>query len=306
MKYFKFNRALSVMLPILFFAVLGLYAAPVLTVDPAIALSIGAGIGILSQVANHYLPYMAGMLGLNYTNNTAARETLRKAKDVLYNSMLDKFFDKYGDNPTARKNCLDWVDNRKWSQSEIRLEVELNTTSSNFLFGVTTLDQNSTGVRFNTENRLDPQDTLIASEHAMYLGNPTSRIDTTYDLFSYANAVAFPAADLPSLRGTFFKQGYLYCTADKDVIIPYRGMLAHYKANQTQQTAALGAGSPQDQVNGSEDGFITDEPNLYVIGSKGYKPSLIMPVALASLTNAFTRAVLIFRGNLAQNSTVIN
>lgn len=302
------KRFLLAVMPILFFATLSAYAAPVLHVDPVTALAIGASIGVLLNVINYYVPSAAagGILSLNYNNNIAARDTLRKAKEVLFNSMLDKFITKYGDNPDARIACQGWVDSRKWSQNEIRLEVELNTTTSNYLFAVTTNDQNTTGVKFITEQRLDLQDTLVASEYAIFLANPSSRDDVTFDLFSYANAVAFAAADLPSLRGTFYKQGYFYCTADKDVIIPYRGLLAHYKANQTQQTAALGAGSPQDQVDGSEDGFITDEPNMYIIGSKGYKPSIILPKALASLTNAFTRAVIIFRGNLAQNSTTIN
>lgn len=307
MKPSFFKKFVLVIMPVLFFATLGAYAAPLLAIDPVISLFVGAGVGLSLVLANHYVPLTAaGVLSLNYTNNIAARDTLRKSKEVLFNSMLDKFITKYGDNDSARTECLKWVDNRKWSQSELRLEVELNTTTSNFLFAVTNSDQNTTGVKFNTENRLDQQDTLVCSEYAIFLANPTSRTDTTFDLFSYANAVAFAAADLPSLRGTFFKQGFFYCTADKDVIIPYRGLLAHYNANQIQQTAALGAGSPQDQVRGAEDGFITDEPNMYVIGSKGYKPSIILPTALASLTNTFTRAVLLLRGNLAQNSTSIN
>lgn len=300
------KKFLSVLMPVLFFATLGVYAAPLVSASPEVGLIVGAVIGMISHtLSSHLATY--NMLSLNYNNNIAARDTLRKSKEVLFNSMLNKFQDKYpGDPMRAQNECMAWVDNRKWSQSEIRLEVELNTTSSNFLFAVTQQDQNTTGFRFITEQRLDLQDTLVASEHSVFLANPTSRDDVNFDLFSYANAVAFAAADIAPLRGDFFKNGFLYVTADKDVIIPYRGLLSHYNANQTQQTAALGAASPQDEVKGVEDGFITDEPNLYIIGSKGYRPSIILPKALSSLTNEFTRAVLIFRGNLAQNSTVIN
>lgn len=268
---------------------------------PAIGAAV-VGIGALAQFAPDW---EIGTLGLNYTNNIAARDTLRKSKEVLFAAMYDKFVSKYGPDRAADE-CMAWVNNRKWSQSEIRLEVELNATSTNFLFGVTTNDQNSTGVIFPTENRLDMQDTLIVSEHAVFLANPASRTDVNFNLFSYANTQAFAAADIAGLTNTFFKNGSLYCTADKDVIIPYRGLIAHYNANETQQTAALGAGSPQDEVHSSEDGFITDEPNWYVIGTKGYKPSIVLKNALPSVTNSFTRAVLILRGNLAQNSTNMN
>lgn len=298
------KKFLLVALPLLFFSVLGLYAAPLFSISPETALFAGGSVGVGIVLIELFAKEQAETLSLNYNNNIAARDSLRKAKDVLFNSMWDKFLDKTkGDERAAKMLGEDWVNNRKWSQSEVRLEVELNTQTSNFLFALTNNDQNTNGLIFRTEQRLDSQDTLVASEYGVFLGNPTSRDDTTYDVFSYANIVAFAAADIPGLRGTFFKNGSFYCTADKDVVIPYRGLIAHYKANQTQQTAALGAGSPQDQVDGSEDGYITAEPNFYLIGTKGYRPQIVMKTALTSLTNQFTRAIIIFRGNLAQNST---
>jgi hypothetical protein len=92
---------------------------------------------------------------------------------------------------------------------------------------------------------------------------------------------------------------------NNDVIIPFRGLLNHWYKPQTQQTAALGPASPQDQFRGAEDGFITQEPNLLLIGSKAYVPQIELPAALSSAAE-FLRCVLIFRGILAQNSTVIN
>ena len=50
---------------------------------------------------------------------------------------------------------------------------------------------------------------------------------------------------------------------------------------------------------------LTPTGNLLLIGSKNYQPEIVLPGALASAA-AFLRAVLVYRGVLAQNSTVIN
>jgi hypothetical protein len=92
---------------------------------------------------------------------------------------------------------------------------------------------------------------------------------------------------------------------NNDVVIPYRGLFNHWYKPQTQQTAALGAGSPGDQIRGAEDGMITFEPNAILIGSKGYQPQIVLPAAMASAAQ-FLRCILIFRGILAQNSTVVS
>jgi len=74
---------------------------------------------------------------------------------------------------------------------------------------------------------------------------------------------------------------------------------------QTQQTDDLGVDSPNDEIRGSEDGFITVEPNIVLIGSKANVITLKLPKALTAV-DAGTRAVLILRGIYAQNSTVVS
>ena len=220
------------------------------------------------------------------------------AKQILYNSWIESF---KGDSAA----CMNWVNNRKLSQGEIRLEVELNTANNRFVFGVTPNQNNSTGVIFNTENRLKLQDSLIVSEYGLYVAQPTSRVDTAYTLQTYGNTQVFAAADAAALDSTFYSNGFFSTKVNNDVVIPYRGLLNHWYKPQTQQTAAIGAGSPKDQFRGAEDGLITQEPNILLIGSKDYVPELVLPGALASAA-AFLRCVLIYKGILAQNSTVIN
>jgi hypothetical protein len=235
---------------------------------------------------------------MNNTNNMSARMSFDIAKQILYASWIDSFA---GDS----KKCQDWVNSRKLAQSEIRIEVELTTGGNTFTFGVTPNQQNTTGVIFNTENRLNLQDSLIASEYGIFVGQPSSRTDTAWVLNTYGNTQNFAAADAAALDSTFYSNGSFLMKVNNDVILPYRGLFNHWYKPQTQQTAALGAGSPKDQIRGAEDGTVTLEPNIYLIGSKNYVPQIQMPANLASAA-AFLRCALIFRGVLAQNSTVVN
>lgn len=235
---------------------------------------------------------------MNSTNNASARSSFEIARQILFNSWIGSF---QGD----QKACWDWVNNRKLSQTDLRLEVELNTVNNRFVFGVTPNQASSTNVVFNTENRLNLQDSLIVSEYALFVAQPTSRTDTAFVLNTYGNTQVFAAADAAALDSTFYSNGYLQTKVNNDVIIPYRALFNHWYKPQTQQTAALGAGSPKDQLRGAEDGFVTQEPNLLLIGSKNYQPEIVLPSALASAAE-FLRAVLVYRGVLAQNSTVIN
>ncbi len=235
---------------------------------------------------------------MNSTNNASARMSYEIAQQILFNSWIESF---HGDTAACRR----WVNDRKLSQHEIRLEVELNVANNRFVFGVTANQANSTNVIFNTENRLTLQDSLVVSEYAVFVAQPTSRTDTTFVLNTYGNTQVFAAADAAALDSTLYSNGFLSTKVNNDVIIPYRALFNHWYKPQTQQTAALGPAAPKDQLRGAEDGFITQEPNLLLIGSKNYQPEIVLPGALASAA-AFERAILVYRGILAQNSTVIN
>lgn len=235
---------------------------------------------------------------MNNTNNMSARMSFDNARKVLFDAWIGSF-----KNDAAA--CQQWVDGRKLSQSEIRLEVQLNVTNARFVFGVTANQANSTNVIFPTEQRLALQDSLIVSEYGIFVANPTSLVDTAFQLLTYGNTNVFAAASAAALDSEFYSNGYFRTLVNNDVVIPYRGLFNHWYKPQTQQTAALGPGSPKDQIRGAEDGCITQEPNLLLIGSKNYQPEIVLHNALTTV-DAFERAVLIYRGVLAQNSTVIN
>jgi len=244
---------------------------------------------------------------MNNTNNQSARMSYDIAKDVLFKSWIESFRNANPGNEVKAKNdCWAWVNNRKLSQSEIRLEVGLNTTNTNFVFGVTPQQANSSNLVFPTERRLALQDSLIVSEYGIYVAAPASNADVNFKLLTYGNPNVFTTAgSFGALDGTFYSSGYFQMGVNNDTIIPYRGLFNHYYRPQTQQIAAIAVGAVGDQLRGAEDAQITQEPNLLLIGSKNYVPQIVLPLALAAVT-ANSRAILIFRGVLAQNSTVIN
>ena len=242
---------------------------------------------------------------MNSTNNISARAAFENAKKMFYNAFRDKF------SPGAMgdSECARFVNNLKLSQSEIRTEVQLTTTANNFTFGLTT-QQSSTGqtAPFNTEQRLNLQDSLCVSEYGLFVAKPTSATDTTYVLNTYGNASIFSTANVAAaINGTLFANGQFKMTCNNDVLIPARGLFNHYYVPQTQNAVGVTAQTvfPIDQKRGAEDGFITSEPNLVLVGSKNYIPQIVLPAALAAV-ETYQRAVLVFRGILAQNSTVVS
>jgi hypothetical protein len=243
---------------------------------------------------------------MNNTNNASARATYQMAKQILYESWIGSFA---AANPNAADGgsaaCWAWVNNRKLSQGEIRLEVALSTVNNTFVFGMTNTQPNTTNLIFATEQRLNLQDTLIAAEYGIFVAKTAGQNDTTYRIRTYGNTQDFTAPSAAAIDSTFYDNGSFQMKVNNDVVIPYRGLFNHHYLPQTQETAALGAGSPGDQIRGAEDGFVTQEPNILLIGSKGYVPMINLVANMASV-DANSRAILIFRGINAQNSTSIN
>lgn len=237
---------------------------------------------------------------MNNTNNASARDSYLMAKNTFFKAWLPSF-------KGNEQECRAYVESLKLSQHEIRLEVGLAAGTTNFKFALTPNQANTSNLQFLTENRLEMQDTLVANEYGIFIAQTAGQNDTGYNLRTYPNTQDFPAAaDAATLRTTFYSNGFFRMTCNNDVILPYRGLWNHLYKPQTQQTAALGAASPDDQVRGAEDGMITMEPNILLVGSKGYVPEIVLKAGLTAGLAANIRAILIFRGVLAQNSTSVS
>lgn len=238
---------------------------------------------------------------MNNTNNLSARASYAVAREMFYKNFRDKF--------ATDHECWAFVNSLKLSQSEIRLEVGLTATSSQFNFAMTANQTNTGNVTFNTENRLRLQDSLCVSEYGIFVAKPSSATATNYNLLTYANPNIFTTANVAAaLDGTFYNNGYLSVNCNNDVLIPYRGLINHRYVPQTQQSGVTASATVPlyaDQIRGAEDGFITQEPNLILVGTKNYQVSINLPGNLAAVETT-QRAILIFRGVLAQNSTVVS
>lgn len=241
---------------------------------------------------------------MNNSNNQSARESFVHAKKMFFKAFRDKFgpVGQAGDQA-----CQNFVDSLKLSQSEIRLEVGLDANKSAFVFGVTPNQANSSNTVFLTEQRLNLQDTFCINEYGIFVGFPPAVDSALWQLQTHGNPLVFTGANVASeIDGTLFNNGNFQMNCNNDVIMPYRGLFNHWYRAQTQQTAAFGAGSPLDQIRGAEDGMITDEPNLVLVGSKNYVPQINLKKSMATGTFTTERAILMFRGILAQNSTVVS
>jgi hypothetical protein len=195
----------------------------------------------------------------------------------------------------------------KLTQSDLVLEQQLNIAFSNYTFPVLTNNNGPANTLFNTEIRLNQQDTLIAGAWGFFLGEPLSVIDTTIIWHSYPNPLSFAAVGEAAALETIYNS-YAQVLVNNDVVFPVWHMSRNRLVPQTQRnTAATALGSyAYDQIDLSSDGFFPLEPNLNIIGSKNTVVSLKMPAAVAVIGVAgFTRMRMHYRGLLAQNSTII-
>jgi hypothetical protein len=235
---------------------------------------------------------------MNNTNNISARQSYERSRNMFAMAMLDKF-------QGNMQKATEWANSLKLSQSEIRLECGFSTTSTTFNFGLTQNQKNTANVQYATEERLTMQDSLCCNEYGVYVAQTAGDQDAAYQMRTYGNQIDFGAAFANQLDQVFFNNGNLAITCNKDIIMPYRSLFNHLYRPQTQQTAALGANSPGDEIRGCESGMITAEPNFVLIGSKGYNIQINLKAALSAATSN-SRIIIWFRGVLAQNSTSVS
>lgn len=190
------------------------------------------------------------------------------------------------------------VNTFKLTQSYIRLEQPLAAGPTIFNFPLLA----NQGNPFNTEVRLNLQDSFVISQIGIFVAGPTSTTDAAFKLYAYPNFFLFAANAAPM---QVLYNGKLSISVNNNVILPAWDIQRHWVTNQVQQNAAIAAAVFQDEYNGSEDGYYSCEPNLVLVGSKNYQISIQIPAGIASVL-ANSRVAVVFRGILAQNSTVVS
>jgi len=201
----------------------------------------------------------------------------------------------FGDDPRIN------IENFKLTQSFLRLEQPLVALSTLYTFPVL-VNQSPLN---NTEQRLNLQDSFVISEVGIFTGVATSATDAAWDLKSYPNFFLYAANTGPM---SALYSGKLIISVNNNTIVPAWDVARHRFVGQTQQNAALAAaaaGPFSDQVDQSLNGWYPMEPNVVLIGSKNYVVQIQLPVGISAVT-ANSRVVVMFRGILAQNSTVVS
>lgn len=270
--------------------------AAMLTVAPHLSAADPLVTGVVLLVAtpivlNLVTPYVnTGILG---ANTIGARLVYENAKVAL-----NKAFPlKPGEQRAQASELV------KLTQGFLRLEraIAAGITSYEFPMFINQVAQQQ-GIMFNTEYRLNQQDSFITSEVGIFLGAPASSVDASFLLDTYPNPDRYGANAVP-MQAVY--NGSLNVTVNGDILIPIWDLTRHYYAPETQATAAPGVGSPIDQKRLSDDGFYPMEPNVVFIGSKKNTIKIDLPAAPASFL-ANSRIIIMFRGVLAQNSTVVS
>jgi hypothetical protein len=195
------------------------------------------------------------------------------------------------------------------SQSYLRLETGLVAGNTQYKFDVL-VNENTQSTNFNTQLKLNLQDSFIVSQIGFFVCAPASATDASYRLLTYPNKTAF-TTNATALNTLY--NGYMSLTINQRTIIPNWDLYKHLDVPTTQQNMVTGtfastAGAgllAEDQNNAGDFGFFPCEPNIVLVGSKKNDLTVTIPSGLATVT-ANSRLVCIFRGILAQNTTSVN
>jgi len=187
------------------------------------------------------------------------------------------------------------------TQGDLRFEQFLVAGNTQYTFE--TLNQASANTT-NMEDRLRLQDAFVISAIKIGTGAPSSSTDNTFMIDSYPNTQKYGANAAPLYA--FWNAGLLSISVNNSIILPKWSVYRHYNAAQTQQTAALGANSPGDQDAGATDGWFPVEPNISLIGQKNSQMFINLKGAGLTTIQANSRAIIMVRGVLAQNLTVVS
>ena len=215
---------------------------------------------------------------------------------VVFDNARAALVKAFGDDPSVLNTAI-------LTQSYLRFEQPLVVNQTQYTFNV--LDQGSANTT-NTEKRLRLQDSFVISNILICTGAPSSATDNTFLPDTYSNTQKYTAAGAQAALQAFWNAGNFSISVNNNVIVPSWDIFRHYNANQTQQTAALGAASPQDQSAGALDGWYPCEPNISLIGQKNNVLSINLLGAGLAAIQTNSRAIIILRGVLAQNVTVVS
>ena len=187
------------------------------------------------------------------------------------------------------------------TQSTLRMEQPLTANQNLYTFPVLVNIQNQ-AQPFPTEIRLQQQDSFVITEVGIFLALSTGTTDTTFQLKTYTNPFVFTnATQMTSL----YNNGVMKLMIDNDQWINNWDLWRHWYSPETQATAAPGANSPIDQFMGADYGWYPMQPFTFLTGAQNIELTIRLNNQAPTAVDANSRLIIMFRGVLAQNSTVI-
>lgn len=197
------------------------------------------------------------------------------------------------------------VTNVKLTQSDLRLEQQMSTSKTTYIFAILNNNNGPSNTVFPTEVRLTQQDSFVASQLGFFIAKPSGVTDCAFIVHSYPSPVTFSTTGTAAAAETLYNS-LLAIMVNNDNVLPVWHLGRHRSVPQSQQqTGAANANNiAQDQIDLSSDGFVPVEPNILLIGSKNSVITMTLPSGLAAV-ETFQRSIIWFRGLLAQNSTIL-
>jgi len=200
---------------------------------------------------------------------------------------------------TYRMSEQDVIDQFRPTQSRLRLEQLAVTTSATYNFKALV----NQGNPFNTEVRLNLQDTFVPTHVGFYMGAPTSSTDSAWIPQTYLNPFVFGAANAAAMNSIY--NGNMSIMLNNDQYVNNWPIMWHWQSPQTQQTAAAGAGSPLDEFDGDSYSLRSMQPFVLLVGSQNIQIQIALQNAPTQVL-ANSRLMLVYDGILFQNSTVVS
>jgi hypothetical protein len=232
-------------------------------------------------------------------NPQAARDDFQNAAKIFQNAVNLK----RSKDPDIKKQYPlalgDIIEMYQLTQSTLRLEQPIVLTSPLYTFPISVTQQGAQAP-FLTEIRLQQTDTFVPTQIYVGFGNAANTADIAFKVVPYPSPVLFPTG-FPSMQTLY--NGQLKFLINNYQYLYGWDLMRHYCANQTQQTAAAGPGSPIDQIDGSMDGYYPMQPFVLFNGLQNLNFQLILPGSITAVDGA-ARIVVMLRGVIAQNSTV--
>jgi hypothetical protein len=186
----------------------------------------------------------------------------------------------------------------KLTQHTLRLEALLSNASTQYQLGVLTNQQSpgASGSSFNTEVKLNLQDSIFVHEIGVFIAAPGSATDTAYRLATFPDTQIFTGGTAATMQQIY--NGSLKLSVDNDQIVPNWDLVRHNNVPNPNYTAATN--SQVSAFDGTTQGFAPVEPMFILNGQQNINLSINLQSALGTL-QANSRLIVMLRGHLAQN-----